>query len=225
MSKLLALEEIDHESDQVTFLVDLTRQRYVRLPSVNPANVVACVHAFLCKYDVFGEESKVVRKDRIRDYQPTGCSDYSCVMQFYQLIIRSYQKLSVVKKEPFVTVDQLETARQALKEVPLPSAVAIGVDVVDVNSSTDEDDEESSEDVPVSVKAEVSSEEEDDEDSLTLSAESITESESEPEPTPPPKRKSKVTIKSKAKPQPKTAPAKKTKTVQVKPKTTKKSRR
>ena len=229
MSKLLALEEPDPSSDHVTFLVDQTRQRYVRLPSVNSADVVSCVHGFLCKYDVFGEKSKVVRKDRVGDYQPAGCADYSCVMTFYQLIIRSYGRVTRVEKAPFVTVEQLEDGRRALKSTvvlpPMPvdqtgsTLLTKQVEAEDASSSTDESSEDVGEQADPIDPTESSGEE-----SQTVTAESLTESETEtePEPSPPPKRRAKTA--SRAKPT-----TKKTKTVQVqakpKPKTAKKSTR
>lgn len=200
MPRLLPLEPYREEGQLVNFLVDTHTRRYIRLEGMNSDQTVLTVLAFLTKYAIFSTEGDVMRRDRLPDYRPLDCSDYSPVMVFYDLILRSQNKKYAEEREkvererePFVHTPELLSVRQSLRSVlsvpppeddPMPSPESSEESESSLHSvggvtgiALDEigEDADSSSDETASETEEPSASE--------------TEESSSSEPTPPPKRK------------------------------------
>lgn len=213
MVRLIPLETQPDSTGRVNYLVDTVRQRYVRLAGMNTDQAVSCVHAFLCKHDVFGAENQVIRRDSLPVHVPEGCADYSCVMNFYDLMIRSRARLAAPDaRRPWVTSPQLQEVRRLLTPlVPISPVSETGRLEVSEESGSEEASvrspipepavtvaawnrhatsvpiEESEETASETTVEETTSEETASEETASESSEEETESSEEPEPTPPPK--------------------------------------
>ena len=117
MSSLVELSKTPKDN-LVDFLIDYTNKNYVKLEGLNNPETIKIVYSFLVRYNCFERENEVYHKIENQDYCPgEEYHDFSCVLNFYDLMYRTYQKLNKLS-ETEKTV-RMEITPEMLKKVQL----------------------------------------------------------------------------------------------------------
>lgn len=83
MENFLKINTEPAANGDVHFIVNKDRKNYVNLGGFNSDDVIDCVHQFMCTYDIWSENDKVIKCPKKYNFVPSSYHNISFVISFY----------------------------------------------------------------------------------------------------------------------------------------------